>query len=281
MNPAGREPVNASTGDAGDCGDNLVNGRIVPDELLKTAAAELLKRLQEPESWPEELIHPEDESPEKPDVYTLFEALTALRQEISMQGRAFHKLEQSLSQTLTIPERVQSVEEQMLSFQEAFIQLQTTIESSASQALAAERQSGRDEGWKEAFDSFIDPLLDTHDQLYRLVERNQQRSQQRKGWFPWPMTKSDSGELLETLRLSLKKMDQRLSVFGVTPLAKVSMEFNPETMKAVEMIQSNELPGNTVVEIYRQGYQKDGRTLRFAEVKVACPSPKWIAKKDE
>ena len=273
MNPTGREPVNASTGDTGDSEEKLMNGRTVPDELLRTAAAELLKRLQEPESWPEELIHPEDESSAKPDVYTLFEALTALRQEISMQGRAFHKLEQSLSQTLTIPERVQSIEEQMLSFQKAFIQLRSMIESSAAQALAAERQSGRDEGWKEAFDSFIDPLLDTHDQLHRLVERNQQRAQRRKRWFPWPMTKSDSEELLETLRLSLKKMDQRLSAFGVTPLAKAGMEFNPAAMKAVEMIQSSESQGNTVVEIFRQGYQKEDRILRFAEVKVACPSP--------
>jgi molecular chaperone GrpE len=40
-------------------------------------------------------------------------------------------------------------------------------------------------------------------------------------------------------------------------------------MKAVDLLETSEVPENTVLEVYRRGYEWNGEVFRVAEVKVA------------
>jgi molecular chaperone GrpE (heat shock protein) len=234
------------------------------------AATELPTWLQEREPWPEGVVQATGET-ENPDLYTLLEGMTALRQEISLQGRSFHNLEQALGQLFEGRQPSEVMEEKILSLSNGFSVLQTMLESVSFQLLGETQKEGREEGRQQAFRSLIDPLLDTHDQLRRWVEQNRIRLEKGWRWRIWFSGRKLLKESLDVARLCEKKLSQRLDSLGVAPIARVGAEFNPETMKAVAMVESSEQQTDTVLEVYRQGYAVQGRVLRFAEVKVACP----------
>lgn len=241
------------------------------EEALLTAAREWLRRLQEPEPRPEGIVAGEEPDP-APDLYTMMEALTALRQEISLQGRSFHRLEQAIQQTAQQWESVPALAERFSVFHAGLEDMQSLVELLTTQTLAGERQRGYKSGKEKMFDSMAEPLLDTHDQLRRLVEIHQNRHVSRSGWRRWFGRPGATEELIQTITLCHKKLTQRLSALGITPIARPEMDFDPTKMKAVDRV---EVPGATaasVAEIYRQGYLHDERVLRFAEVKVACPA---------
>ncbi len=237
-------------------------------EELVHQAIDFLKHLQQPEACPEGVVLPKDELA-GPDLYTLLESLISLRSEISLQGRSFHQLEQTLKQFMESIQLPKDREDDLLSIDQRLEEIRSSIQSQSRQSLQTERKAGQEEGRRETFTKLIEPLLDTHDQLRRLEEQNLRRIQQSRSWLSFIFKKDRNQEFLQLVTLSLKKMNQRLNTLNVIPVARYGMEFDPSTMKAIETEVTDTATGNQVIEIYRQGYIHEEQVIRFAEVKVA------------
>jgi len=242
------------------------------NEALTVAVAKFLRQIQEPESCPEGLAPENGESP-NPDLYTLLENMASLRREISLQGRSFHQSQQALDRLLKESENWRPADVDISVFSQQMAQLQKSVDSWASASFDAMRKTGREEGRREVLTTLIDPFLDIHDQLRRLEEAHVRRDdlslwQRFRGVHPC------LEDFQNTVSLSGKRIGQRLHSVGISPIARNGMEFNPNTMKAVDMVESRSCDKATVIEIYRQGYTYEEQILRFAEVKVVCPRKK-------
>lgn len=238
------------------------------DQQLTELALELVQKLQQREEFPKGAAASEQEI-ESPDLFSLFSALTALQQEVALQGRSFGKLDQNLALVISHFEKMQTVSENVHRLNENMHQLRSSLESLSSQALSEMRAVGRDEARNEQFDRLIDPLLDTHDQMRRLVEQYKVRLYREKGWRQWFGHRKLLQDTLQTQSICETKIRQKLESLGVTLTAFIDKQFDPKSMKAVELEYQSGKSSGIVLEIYRQGYKLEDRVLRFAEVKVS------------
>jgi molecular chaperone GrpE len=78
--------------------------------------------------------------------------------------------------------------------------------------------------------------------------------------------------VVEGVRLTHGMLLATLKKFGVVPLEVArGAAFDPALHHAVHQVESDELPPNTVSEVFQQGYMLNDRLLRAAMVVVAVP----------
>jgi len=75
--------------------------------------------------------------------------------------------------------------------------------------------------------------------------------------------------VLQGVELTLKKYQDILSRFGVTPIPSVGLPFDPAVHQAVAKVEGKGHKPNTIVEEYEKGYYLHDRVLRPAMVTVA------------
>jgi molecular chaperone GrpE len=75
--------------------------------------------------------------------------------------------------------------------------------------------------------------------------------------------------LREGYALGLDRLDEALGEQGVSELECLGRPFDPERMIVVDVLDTEERPQGTVVEVYLPGYLCRGELLRQARVKVA------------
>lgn len=222
----------------------------------------------EPEKIPEGLTEPE-EGETAPDLYSLLSALTSLRQEIALQGRSFHQLEQTLHSCLKESPTEAPILSSVTSLHDEIRRLQEDFDMYTARRRAKERKRAVEEGFQTAVNVLLEPLLDTHDQFRRMEEQNRRRPARHPSWFSFRKAETGDDGFDQTVHLILVKLEQRLEALGVVSVAREGMSFDPQTMKAVDLERSDAYEPHTVVEVYHQGYQYRDRIVRFAEVKVA------------
>src|SRR6202165_5676621 len=71
------------------------------------------------------------------------------------------------------------------------------------------------------------------------------------------------------LELSVRKLEEALSAFGLEPIKAVGAQFDPKYHEAIGLEESDEYPEDTVVQELRRGYRMRDRVVRPALVKVA------------
>ena len=74
------------------------------------------------------------------------------------------------------------------------------------------------------------------------------------------------------LELSVRKLEEALSAFGLEPIDSVGTRFDPKLHEAIGHEESDEYPEDTVVQELRRGYRMRDRVVRPALVRVARPS---------
>ncbi len=78
--------------------------------------------------------------------------------------------------------------------------------------------------------------------------------------------------VVEGVRLTQCMLLATLKKFGVVPLEVArGAAFDPALHHAVHQVESDELPANTVSEVFQKGYMLNDRLLRAAMVVVAVP----------
>lgn len=67
----------------------------------------------------------------------------------------------------------------------------------------------------------------------------------------------------------LMQFQEVLSANGVTPIVALGKAFDPHLHEAIEMVETDDVEPNTILEVCRPGYCKGKRTIRPSRVKVA------------
>lgn len=200
------------------------------------------------------------------DLYSMWAALTALTQEVKLQGRAFRQLDQTLA---PVAELGVAVRDELADLQAAL-------------ALAlAGRAEGEREARRQAQREAVGLLADLHDRLERGLgaARRSLAELERpvppaKGWFARPPAfpahaVEVARALAEGYALSLERLREGLEQLGVQRLGRVGEPFDPEVMRAADVEETTAAAEGTVLEVYRTGYTWRGELFRPAEVRVA------------
>jgi GrpE protein len=191
------------------------------------------------------------------DSYALWAAMTALTQEIKLQGRAFQELNHTLAaQTEKIGEELRAVY--------------------AERERAVQRDTER-RCRREA----LRVLIDLRDRLGRGRESVAAREVEiaaaaRAGW--WARTfgkeRTDAAQgavdaLVRGYELGIERLDQTLDEFNAREIRCQGDSFDARRMNAIESEESDTVPSGTVLEVYLSGYEWNGEVLRPAQVKVS------------
>jgi molecular chaperone GrpE len=192
------------------------------------------------------------------DSYALWSAMTALAQEIRLQGRAFKELtDATSSQASRIAEELQAV------YRERERDIQRD----------AERRSRKE---------ILGALIDLRDRLGRgfetAVESHTRKARQtgKAGWFsrmfhrmPADPAPDPVQALMKGYELGLDQLDQMLDDFNAREIPCRGQAFDARRMNAIDLEESSAVPEGTVLEVYRSGYEWNGEVFRPAQVKVS------------
>jgi molecular chaperone GrpE len=191
------------------------------------------------------------------DSYALWAAMTALTQEIKLQGRAFQELNRMLTaQAEKIAGELRAV----------------YAEREGAQRRETERRCRRE---------ILGALIDLRDRLGRGRESVRVREQEdvladRSGWFTRifspgkpSATAETVGALIRGYELGIERLDQTLDEFHAREIRCQGEAFDPHRMNAIDSEESATVAPDTVLEVYRSGYEWDGEVFRPAQVKVS------------
>lgn len=83
--------------------------------------------------------------------------------------------------------------------------------------------------------------------------------------------KADTGdrEYAKGMELIHQRLFDALKKLGLEPIVSQGQPFDPNLHHAVEMVETEDAPDQTVLDEYQRGYNFKGRLLRPAMVKVA------------
>jgi molecular chaperone GrpE len=193
-----------------------------------------LEREEPPPGIPEEILTgtetPAGDAPT--DLYTMWAAVTALTQEVKLQGRAFKQLSETLDREY-------------------------------------ERRGNK---------RMLDGLLDLRERLLRgldsvrLHEEPRPAFQDRIFRGRWREIRR-AFEVVRALengyRLTLEGLDDLLKEFEVRPIECEGRPFDPRSMNAVDVEETDEAEEGEVLAVYRTGYERKGEIYRPAQVRVA------------
>jgi molecular chaperone GrpE len=208
--------------------------------------------------------------PPRADSYALWSAMTALTQEVKLQGRAFQDL-------------ARIVEAQPGALAEELGESSRAREREVQ--TRAQRETER-RCWKDA----LRILIDLEDRLSRGLEsvRAAQHAQSAasSGWLSRIFSKkrdaktSDvTGALVRGYELAIERVAQAFEEVNAHPIQCIGARFDPRTMNAIDREESAVVAEGSVLEVYKSGYEWNGEVLRPAQVKVACAPAR--AKRDE
>jgi molecular chaperone GrpE len=197
------------------------------------------------------------ETPDQTSSYALWAAMTALSQEVKLQGRAFKELAATLDSQ---PERITD------EIRSAYREREHDIQREA------ERRCRRE---------ILGSLLDLRDRLERGVQSAKQSIAEiskasRRGWRARLFGSSDTGlaeapvaAVIRGYELGLERLDQTLESFNARPITALGQPFEPRRMNAIDTQESETVPEGTVLEVYRTGYEWNGEVFRPAQGKVS------------
>ena len=186
-----------------------------------------------PVGIPAEILEGDGEAENSPtDWYTIWAAVTALTQEVKLQGRAFKQM----GETLAADAERRCRKESLGGLLEMRERLQRGL------ASVAERPEIRPALWDRIF---------------------------RERWRQVVHALDVVNALEEGYRLSLGYLDDLLFQFQVQPIDCQGRKFDPRRMNAVDVEETEDAEEGTVLSVYRMGYEWNGELFRPAQVRVA------------
>lgn len=195
------------------------------------------------------------------DSYTLWAAMTALTQEVKLQGRAFKELNDALN-----------------------LQAARMAEEVRAAYREREREAQR-EAERRCRKEILGALIDLRDRLERGIESARAGAAEisKADATSWlhrflhrtaaarerSATAATLAALTKGYELGLERLDQTLEEFNAREIRCHGQLFDPRRMNAIEREESSVFPAGTVLEVYRSGYEWNGEVFRPAQVKVS------------
>lgn len=213
------------------------------------------------------------------DMRALWSALTALVQEVKLQGRAFKELADRMAPLRDLFSRIEAV-------REAHAEALSEARRMAREALSAREGRHRDEvreAERRSRKELLEHLLDLRDRLGRGLEVSRSHLQGTRTRPPrTPLGRllrgrrdalraavEAVGALQEGYGMALEHLDEKLRELGVSEIECTGGTFDPHTMCAAEVEETERVPEGTVLEVLRPGYLWGEMLLRAAQIKVA------------
>lgn len=197
-----------------------------------------LAREEPPQGIPPEILNGEDSGVASApiDLYTMWAAITALTQEVKLQGRSFKQLSDTLAR-----EAEHRNEQQLV---DALIEIRERLLR----------------GFRSAADG-EEPRPTILDHIFR------------SRWRAAQHTFEVARALKDGYRLTLEYVDDLLAQRNVRPIDLDGASFDARRMNAVDVKETDEAPEGAVLSVYRTGYEWNGEVYRTAQVRVAKPRP--------
>lgn len=183
------------------------------------------------------------------DLYSMWSAMTALTQEVKLQGRSFKQLSETVAPVADLAPLLPEMQRQ-----------------------AEERARGE----------VLNVLLDLRDRLRRGLDsartgQVELRKSFELGWRtrlfgldkPLQAALDAVAALEKGYSLSLERLNEVLNQSDVREIECEGQPFDPTSMHAVDLEETSGAPEGTVLEVYRAGYEWKGEVYRHAQVKVA------------
>lgn len=195
------------------------------------------------------------------DSYSLWAVMTALTQEVKLQGRTFRELSEAVG---VQPGRI--AEEMRAAF------LERDREGERELQRDTERRCH-----KEALLVLIDlrdrltrGLQSARDAAARAAKSNRAGHLARFFAKPEEAVAGIAAALIKGYELAVERLDQAIEDSSAREIVCQGSMFDPRRMNAIDKEESVTLPEGTVLEVYRSGYEWNGEVFRPAQVKVAC-----------
>lgn len=226
-------------------------------------AEEFLEEMQSPHGG-------EQSDPE--DLMSLWSAMTALSQDVRLQGRSFHDLQDHFG----------PLEEKLSRMLEAHEQVLETTRHFAVHHKEAVREAADGAAEKTRL-RVAELLMDLRHRMIRgsegvqqtkesleeaLAERNASRTFFQRLFAPSEIELPSLASLDKGYQLGLDRLDEIMAEWRIVPIEPLGQLFDPLTMNALDVGDHPDAEDGTVVEVFREGYTRDGKVLRHAQVKV-------------
>ena len=83
---------------------------------------------------------------------------------------------------------------------------------------------------------------------------------------------SNSPDYAKGVQMIYQRMSESLKKTGLEPLDATGKPFDPHLHQAIERVETNDAPDNTVIGEFQRGYNFKGKLLRPSMVRVAVPA---------
>jgi molecular chaperone GrpE len=164
---------------------------------------------------------------------------------------AFESASAQPKQVMVTDEELRNLQKEILDYKDKYLRLLADAEN-ARKRLQKERQ----EMTRYAVENLIVDFLRPIDNFENALRFAEEMSDEVKNWaFGFQMI--------------LAQFKDVLTQNGISSIDSLGKPFNPHDHEAVEMVESQELPPNTIIEECMRGYKMGDRTIRAARVKVA------------
>jgi len=218
------------------------------------------------------------------DLHSTWSALTALTQEIKLQGRAFKQLSDKMEPFAGLDA---SIDRLLAAHGDALSDARRIAEEGRTDRTQRESELKR-EAYDRVRRELIGIIIDIRDRLI-LGQRSAHESQRKlnehrnllrldkftisKFFFSKTADKNHMLDIVNSLkkgyRMGLDRIDEALQQLGVSEIICEGKPFDPRKMNAVDVEETADVPDGIVLEVYRTGYMIDTDVLQTARVKVA------------
>ena len=225
------------------------------------------------------------------DLHSTWSALTALTQEIKLQGRAFQQLSDKMEPFTGLDT---SIGRLLAAHREALSDARRIAEEGRTDRTRRESELKR-EAHDRVRRELIGMIVDIRDRLI-LGQRSAHESQQKlnehrnsgrldkftisKFFFGKTADKNHMSDIVNSLKkgyqMGLDRIDEALQQLGVSEIICEGKPFDPRKMNAVDVEETADVLDGIVLEVYRTGYMIDTNVLQTARVKVARAPDKAI-----
>jgi len=215
----------------------------------------------------------------KDDLYSTWSAMTALTQEVKLQGRAFRALSDELNALSGLGASVEKLAE---THRDAVADARDMAER-AHAVLTGHKNDLKIEANARARHEVINVLIDIRERLIiglrstkesqRKLDAHENPNRLKKLFHGKNPGIEYASEIISSLRkgygLGLDRLDETMRQFGVFAISCEDKPFDPNVMSAVDIEENTDVSDGTVLEVYRTGYATDTEIIQPAQVKVA------------
>ena len=247
---------------------------LIDESAPEGVAQEILERLQADE----------DSASDSSDLYSLHAALTSLAEETRLQGRSFQQVKDGMDQLRNGINELQGSCSQLQAGLNPIKPLAESVDSllqQDAQAQAQQQAQAHQSGKEETITTVLDVLIDIRARLTSVKDKAQakvarpqspERGRLLSKLLPAGRSSvpaADQSGLAQELDVALNRIDEALQQWQVRPIACMGQPFDAQTMQAVGITDTTEVPDNTVAEVVRMGYWRDDKVYRVSQVRLA------------